>query len=281
MPTYAEALAYLDSFINYEKVPGIGYGARRYDLNSFARFLAALGNPHYLHDCLHVAGTKGKGSTSALAAAGLTGLGLKVGLYTSPHLVTIRERISVGGRLVREEEFARIITELQPVAARLGRTEKTFRTFFELVTAAGMLHFQASGCGQVVYETGMGGRLDATNVVPAGVAGITAISIDHTQALGATLAAIATEKAGIIKPGQMVISAAQEPDAAAVLRETSRRRRATLLEVGTDIDFVIRRHDINGLMCDVRYLDETPLRLAIPLAGRHQAENCAVAYGMV
>lgn len=282
MTRFQHAVAYLEGFINYEQKSHVPYSGREYDLASFAQFLAHLGNPHLASAAFHIAGTKGKGSTAALVSSALAALGLRVGLYTSPHLLSVRERIRVDNRAISETQFAELIEQIRPVADQDGRSEiKHFRTFFELVTAAAMVCFQRERLDAAVYETGMGGRLDSTNVVNAVVAGICPIDYDHIHALGSTIQQIATEKAGIIKPRQTVVSAEQSPEALEVIHNRCQDQQARLLLVGQDITYRITRQTLTGSDVELTYRDWDPLPVSIPLAGAHQAHNLAVAYGML
>ncbi|HSX82588.1 MAG TPA: Mur ligase family protein, partial [Candidatus Saccharimonadia bacterium] len=199
--TYDEALAYLAQFINYEAHQPVSYAPEHFNVQAFAEFLQTLGSPHLAFPSVHIAGSKGKGSTAAMVAAMLSQAGLRTGLFTTPHLVTIRERTQIDRQLISREEFAALVSELQ------GRVEETclsharrFRTFFELTTALTFLYFARHQVDIAVVEVGLGGRLDTTNVLTPEVAVLTPIGLEHTRLLGDTLAAIAGEKAGIIKP---------------------------------------------------------------------------------
>jgi dihydrofolate synthase / folylpolyglutamate synthase len=179
--TFAEALSYLESFINYERQPQVSYTREAFDLTEFERFLARLDDPHRRLKTVVVAGTKGKGSTAAMIASMAQASGLKAGLYTSPHLCSIRERIRVNGEMVSEEAFAGLVNDLMPHIEAAGMVGvRRFRTFFEILTAMALVHFQRMGVDLAVLEVGLGGRLDATNVVTPLVSVITPISFDHT-----------------------------------------------------------------------------------------------------
>ncbi len=208
MLTYEAALDYIYRFTDYEQKSATRYAPENFDLARMERLLAQLGNPHREFSCVHVAGTKGKGSTSAMIASILEAAGYRVGLFTSPHLHTFRERIRVDGGLIHPQEVAGLIERMQPCVEEVPGI-----TTFEIITALALLHFLQRKVDLAVLEVGLGGRLDATNVITPEVAVITSLSYDHMYLLGNTLAEIATEKAGIIKPGVPVVSSPQESEA--------------------------------------------------------------------
>jgi dihydrofolate synthase/folylpolyglutamate synthase len=273
---YATALDFLLSRTDYERWPGYQY-ASRFDLRRMYYLLERLGNPHLASKSVHIAGSKGKGSTAAMIAASLQAAGYRTGLYTSPHLVTLRERTKVNGKPILKSELACVVARMKPVVRSSDRDCPYGElSTFELLTAAAFLHFQRQGVDYQVLEAGLGGRLDATNVVMPELAVITTISFDHTEVLGTTLARIAAEKAGIIKPYVPVVSTQQAGEAAAVIRKASRSRSAVLTEVGRDVTWQSSGHDrsrqslqVNG----VRQAYET----SIPLLGEHQLLNAATA----
>ena len=280
--SYAKAIEFLNTHTNYEKMLRVGYNHTNFNLSRMLRILAGVGNPHRQLRCLHVAGTKGKGSTCHMLASMLGGIGRRVGLYTSPHLVELRERIQIDGHMISESAFARQIGRLVPVVKRL-RGESP--TFFELMTAAALRYFADQEVDYAVLETGLGGRLDSTNVVKPLVCGITSISYDHMQQLGNTLEAIAEEKAGIFKPGVPVISAPQPPGVRRVFREMAQRVGCTLRFVGDDLEFSYRFESSRDTGPQARVCMYTPHsrfdHVHVPLLGEHQAVNCGVALGML
>ncbi len=225
--TYKQALDYIYSFTDYEKKRAYRYAPEHFDLGRVERLTALLDNPQHRFKAIHIAGTKGKGSTAAMIASILRAAGYKTGLYTSPHLHTFRERIQLDGQLISEEAVADLIERLQPPVSQVEDL-----TTFEIITALAFLYFAEEGADLAVLEVGMGGRLDATNIVTPLVAVITSLSFDHTLYLGSTLPLIAREKAGIIKDGAVVVSAPQLPEAMAVIEETCRERGALLFRVG-------------------------------------------------
>ena len=273
---YAAALDFLLSRTDYERWPGYQY-ASRFDLRRMYYLLERLGNPHLASKSVHIAGSKGKGSTAAMIAAGLQAAGHRTGLYTSPHLVTLRERIKVDGKPLFKSELARVVARMKPVVEASDRDCPYGElSTFELLTAAAFLHFEQRGVDYQVLEAGLGGRLDATNVVTPEVAVITTISFDHTEILGDTLARIAAEKAGIIKSSVPVVSTHQAGEAAAVIQRVSRSRSAALTEVGHDVTWQPSGHDRAGQSLRVSGVRET-YEVSIPLLGEHQLLNAATA----
>lgn len=280
MDRYQAALDFLYSFIDYET----SHQPRSpvtYDLRRMDELLERLGNPHLKAHTVHIAGTKGKGSTAAMIASILTASGYRTGLYTSPHLIDVRERIRLDSRLITRGELVRLVSRLQPEVEAVNATAVYGRlTTFEVLTALGFMFFAAKGAEFQVVEVGLGGRLDATNVVKPEVCVITTLGLDHIDVLGDTLAKITAEKAGIIKPGIPVVSAKLEVEAASVLETFCRRNHSHLIKVGKDIIFV-GRGEKNGLQFgDIKgRLDRYDVEL--PLRGRFQQENAAAAVGAV
>jgi len=211
MDIYQGALDFLYSFVDYET----SHQPRspiNYDLRRMDELLERLGNPHLKAHTVHIAGTKGKGSTAAMLASVLTASGYRTGLYTSPHLIDIRERMRVDGRLITKAELVRLVNRLKSEVEAVNTRASFGRlTTFEVLTAIGFMFFAEKRAEFQVVEVGLGGRLDATNVVKPEVCIITTLGLDHTDVLGDTLAKIAAEKAGIIKPGVPVVSAKLEP----------------------------------------------------------------------
>lgn len=246
------------------------------------RLLSALGNPHKQFKSAHIAGTKGKGSTAAMLAGMVRANKLTVGLYTSPHLMDLRERIVVNERMISEPEFARLTAKVAPVVRRMKNDPPTF---FETLTAVAFLYFAAREVDLAVVEVGLGGRLDATNAIRPEVCGITSISFDHMQQLGQTLSEIAEEKAGIFKPSVPVISAPQSPEIKKVLRRVAQRVNCPLLFAGEDFEFSSRFESSRVAGPQTRICVNTSTshfeHLQVPLLGEHQAVNCAVALGMM
>jgi dihydrofolate synthase/folylpolyglutamate synthase len=246
------------------------------------RILQAIGNPHRAIRTVHIAGTKGKGSTCHMLAAMLQHSGYRTGLYTSPHFIDIRERVAIDGHSISEADFARAIARVAPVANRLAKERPTF---FEIMTAAAFWHFARHKVDIAVIETGLGGRLDSTNVIKPEVCGIVNISYDHVAQLGNTLEKIAEEKAGIFKPGVPVISAPQTTSVKRVLRKAAARVGCELRFVGDDLEFSYRFESSRTTGPQTRVCMATPTsrfdHLHVPLLGEHQAYNCGVALGMI
>jgi dihydrofolate synthase/folylpolyglutamate synthase len=278
--TYKSARNWLDSLINYERSRGAKYNSNNFSLGRMNRLLSALGNPHRKVKMVHVAGTKGKGSTATMLTHMLTHSGFKVGLYTSPHLVRVRERITINLKMIGETQFTRVTRRVAAAAS-----QKSPPTYFEAMTAIAFAHFADQEVDVAVIETGLGGRLDSTNVIKPEVCGITSISYDHTPQLGETLTAIAQEKAGIIKHGVPVVSAPQRPEVKKVLQEAAAKADAPLRLTGEDNDFSYRFESSRPLGPHTRLSLTTPTsrfeHLHVPLLGDHQAINCAVALSML
>ena len=277
---YSEAIERIMGMVDYERPSTIPGGRARYDLERISALLDALGNPHLGIPTVHVAGTKGKGSVTAMVASMLEAAGLTAGLFTSPHLHTFRERIRVGGRPIPEDEFAGLVEATWPAAEEMRRTGHGRVTVFELLTAMAFLCFRERGVTAQVIEVGLGGRLDSTNVVQPLACGITSLGLDHTEVLGDTLAEIAMEKAGIIKRGVPVVCAPQQPEAMRVVQQVCEARQSALTIAGEGLRWTPESATLDGQ----RFTLETPLgtyRAAIPLLGAHQLENAAVAVGLV
>ena len=286
--SYDDAVAYLYGLQKF----GIKLG-----LDNPRRLLSLLGNPQDSFKSVHVAGTNGKGSTSAMIASILRTAGHKVGLFTSPHLVSFTERIRVDNVEISEKDVVDLTNEVRKVIrtsqeAEVGSrkpeavsetqnstldTRHSFSpTFFEFVTAVGFLYFKRKGVEWAVVETGMGGRLDATNVLAPAVSVITNIGYDHKEFLGRTLPEIAGEKAGIIKDGVPVVSSSQRPEAMKVVKEKASEKKTSLFVYGEAFHSGIRNSDMEGIIFD--YQGNAPLKdIRVPLCGMHQMENASVA----
>ena len=276
--TFDDALSYLSTFINYERQPEVPYTRDTFNLEEFDRFLTRLDRPHERLKTLVIAGTKGKGSTAAMLDSIAQASGLKTGLYTSPHLCSIRERIRANGQAIAEDDFASLVAELQPHLEAAGMAGvRRFRTFFETLTAMALVYFQRIGVDLAILEVGLGGRLDATNVATPLVSVITPISFDHTEVLGDTIPKIAREKAGIIKPHGIAVVAPQRPEALTVMREVCLAQGARLVDVAARVRWTPRRCHWDGSVVDVETDRRTYPMLEVPLAGPHQLLNAATA----
>ena len=273
---YQQAVDYIFSYTDYEKEP-MPHDPAFYDLRRVEELLFRLGNPHLGAKTVHIAGTNGKGSIAAMIASVLSASGYATGLYTSPHLHIWRERLRVNGELISEEEFVALIERLKPEVEAVNR-EATYGelTTFELLTALAFAYFKLKGAEFQVLEVGMGGKFDATNVIIPEVCIITSISFDHTDVLGNSLAEIAAEKAGIIKPGSTVVMSPQPDEVCRVIEETCINCGAELVKVGSDVAWRRLGFDANRQLLQV----EGKLgsyELSIPLLGDHQLVNAATA----
>lgn len=278
--TYAEAVSFLDRLTNFERMDGYRYDSKNFGLDRTRSLLAAVGDPHRKTKCVIVAGTKGKGSTAAMLAALLENCGWRAGLYTSPHLVEYAERIRVGPAAVSREEFGDLAARVAGAVAELEKDGDDMRpTTFEVLTAMALLGFSERGVDAGILEVGMGGRLDAVNVVDAKAVCITAISLDHVSQLGETVEAIAREKAGVVKSAAPVVSGPQEPDAAAVLRSACSAAGAPLLVVGRDLKAEEVETGPEGTSCALVTPRNRYAGLKLNLLGRHQVDNALAALG--
>lgn len=278
MLTYKDALDYIYSFTDYEKKSSYQYAPETFDLARVEKLLVSLNNPHQRFKSIHIAGTKGKGSVAAMSESILRAAGYRTGLYTSPHLHTFRERIQVNGRLMPQETVASLTEQLQPLVSQVEGL-----TTFEIITALGFLYFVERGVEVAVLEVGMGGRLDATNVVNSLVDIITSLSYDHTHILGETLPLIAREKAGIIKSKALVVSAPQVPEAMAVIEEVCREKDAELTVIGRDWTWEVGEANLEGQWFRVTTNEfrVTSYELWTPLLGRHQLINATVVVAAI
>ncbi len=275
---YQESLEYLLRFADYERLPRSGIV---WDIKRIERLLARLNNPHLHAKTVHVTGTKGKGSTSAMIASILKSAGYKVGLYTSPHLLSFTERIQVNGKPIAEEGWAELVEMLKwhvDGENKLGDLGEL--TTFEIYTAMAFLHFQRVKADWQVIEVGLGGRIDATNVVRPEVCVITSVSYDHTDVLGDTLAKIAGEKCGIIKPGAEVVSAPQFLEAREVIERACKEKGVRLVKVGQDVTWEKGGFNEKGQKFVVKGL-KGEYKLEIPLLGEFQMENAANAVAAI
>jgi dihydrofolate synthase/folylpolyglutamate synthase len=284
--TYEEAIRFWFSRVNYEQRSPKPSDLK---LDRMRTLLDLLGKPQDRLRIVHVAGSKGKGSTSAMMASILGQAGYRTGLFTSPHLSDTEERIQIDNIPISHEELAALMTDVKPCVERMDRRRPAGSsgvTFFEIATAMGMLHFQRRRTDIVVLEVGLGGRFDATNVCRPMVSIITSISFDHTQQLGNTLAKIAMEKAGIVKPGRPAVSGVAVREARDVIEAICRQRGARLAEVGVDFHF---SHEPARITADQRQSPKVTVAtrrrrwpaMELGLLGAHQAANAALAVAAV
>lgn len=283
-------LEFINSRINFERLPVERYELEDFKLERMRELLARLGDPQKSLPALHIAGTKGKGSTAAMAAAILSAAGYRVGLFTSPHLQSIGERMTVNGQQPTDDQLDQLLQVVPAVIEQMDRIGPSMRaTFFECITAMAWEHFRRQEVDLVVLEVGLGGRLDATNVCAPLVTVITSISRDHERLLGSTLASIAGEKAGIIKPGIPVLSGVTQTEPRDVIRSTAARHESALFELDRDLFWSIAATGNDGDAVSVPDCDPLrPLtiettspwgehRIRVPLPGRHQARNALLA----
>lgn len=284
--TSDDVFEYLMGYVNVEK------GQKtEFKLDRMLFLAAKLGNPHSGRLTIHVAGSKGKGSVSTMCANILQSAGMKVGLYTSPHILRWKERIAYPDREISEEALISAMEEVLPFVEDKDPSYfpgDEMPTYFELTTLVAFCAFRALGCDAQVIETGLGGRLDSTNIVDPEVSVITPIELEHMQFLGDTIGKIAFEKAGIIKPGRPACIARQKDEALRVFEAAAAERGCELLRLGADIDAREIRIDPEGTSCVLMAVDGSKSRLAAilgseglnvhcPMIGAIQAQNMALA----
>jgi len=281
--SYKEAIKYLYEKTDYEREKHLRYNVTTFSLDRMENLLSLVGNPHKKVPTVHIAGTKGKGSTATMLAKMLEVNDYAVGLYTSPHVVHLHERITVNSKMISEREMLGLLNRIYAPVEKVAKTEKV--TFFEIMTALAFMHFVERGVDIAVIETGMGGRLDSTNVIRPEVVGITSLSIDHQYQLGETIGSIAKEKAGVFKRGVPVVTVKQDPDAMRVLKSCASAVRAPLSVTGDDIDFSQRfetsREDGPHTRICLTTATSKFEHLRVPLHGKHQAINCGLALAML
>jgi len=283
MDAYSEAMDFLYGRLNYER-SGLPRGSVGLGLGRMRRLMRRLGDPQLGLNMIHVAGTKGKGSTSTMIAAGLSAAGYRTGLFCSPHLHCLEERYVIDGQMIRRGDLIQLIESIKPIVEGMDfeRPEDDRLTFFEVTTAIGLIFFATQNCKAVVLEVGMGGRLDSTNIIRPLVSVITSISLDHTRQLGNTTSAIAIEKAGIIKRGGLTVSGVTDIPARNEIRDIAVLRNSELREFQTDYFY----HEMKPAK---PILEPSPSSIhvktwerewgvhRVPFIGPHQAENAALA----
>ncbi len=266
--TYDEAVAYLD----YHAGRGIRPG-----LAQIQGLLELMGNPHLTYPVIHVTGSKGKSSTSAMITMLAGAHGLSVGTYTSPHLETVRERLSYNGRDSTAEEFAQAVDDVRAFDVLVDDDPERRLTYFEFVTAVALAWFADRAVDLGVIEVGLGGRLDATNVVESAVAVVASIALEHTAYLGDTLEEIATEKAAILKPGGTLVTGEMPPEAMAVMEARAAELDSPHLAYGRDFQLLEEVQAVGGWDISIDGVYEHYEEIHIPIHGRHQLRNAAVA----
>lgn len=286
---YQDRLDFLYQFIDFSLTKNLRYSEEKFNLERMVKFMALFGNPQNNYPIIHIAGSKGKGSTSAMIHSALVEAGYKVGFYTSPHLHDFCERIKINHAPISHSFFVEVVDEMKPYIEKVEGI-----TTFELMTALAFISFAKEEVDYAVIEVGLGGRLDATNIVDPLLSVITSLSLDHVMVLGDTLAKIAYEKGGIIKPGKPVVIAPQKHEARVVLKDICEERGSELIQVGHDYRYAAQSRAFDGqsfLMWPAKdqelvesYVesggreDWEPTRLQIPLLGFHQVQNAATAY---
>ena len=289
---YQLALDYMYGFVDYSLTRQLRYSPEKFNLDRMRILMRLMGDPQDQFPVIHIAGTKGKGSTAAMIANILRVAGYKTGLYTSPHLQDFTERIQVDGQQISHEELVMLVDEIKPFVAQV-----TDITTFEITTAVAFMAFSARNVDIAVIEVGLGGRLDATNIVDPLVSVITSLSFDHMNVLGDSISQIAAEKGGIIKPGKPVVLAPQWKEARDVIERICEEKKAPLTEIGCDYFFSERSHSlagqkfiiwsekeqdlINDYISSGGRSDWEPEHYSIPLLGSHQVENAATAFAVI
>ena len=279
--TYKEAVNFLFDRINYERTDCMSKSLKEVKLQRMVELLHHLGNPHQQTPVVHIAGTKGKGSTAVMLASILTSAGYRTGLTTSPHQLRVEERFQVDCRLPTEAEFLSLVNKIQPAVAKMLSAKDAINpTFFELTTALAWLHFRQKQCDLAVVEVGLGGRLDSTNVCHPIVCIITNVSLDHTEILGKSVELIAREKGGIIKPNIPVISGVSQTSAKNIIQELCNKHGSKLKFLGSDIQIqnvkLIPVTKADFLTSTGRYF-----QMKSPLPGQHQLDNLGLVLGAV
>ncbi|MFI9643859.1 bifunctional folylpolyglutamate synthase/dihydrofolate synthase [Micromonospora sp. NPDC051925] len=252
-----------------------------FELDRIEMLLDLLGSPQRAYPSIHLTGTNGKTSTARMIDSLLRAFGLHTGRYTSPHLETVRERISLDGEPVTEERFVATYREVKPLADLVDQRSAEPLTYFDLTTALAFATFADAPVDVAVVEVGLGGAEDSTNVLQAGVAVLTPIGLDHTEWLGDTLEDIALHKAGIIHPGATVVAAAQEEEAAQPILERCAEVGATVAREGVEFGVLRRAVAVGGQVLTIQGLGGVYDEVFVPLHGAHQAQNAAVALAAV
>ena len=269
---YQETLDYIYSFVDNSMTHQQNLSPENFDLSRVYSFMELLGNPQLRYPVIHVAGSKGKGSVCALCAVALEAQGYKVGLYTSPHLRDFEERIQINGQSISRKDFVSLTDEIKKHVSAIPDL-----TTFEIATALGFWYFARQKVDVAIIEVGLGGRLDATNVVQPIVTVITTLLLEHTYILGDTLAEIAAEKGGIIKHNIPIVLARQDESAQKVVVSIASEKKAPLIEVGIDVPYHQVTASLDGQTFNIGK-DQVQINLQIGLLGPHQIDNAAVAY---
>jgi len=289
---YQQTLDYLYSYVDYSLTRQLRYSPEKFNLERMVKLMQLMGDPHKKYPVVHIAGTKGKGSTAAMVASILRKAGYRTGFYTSPHLQDFTERIQVDGTPISREQLVAAVDQIRSHLAKIPQI-----TTFEITTAIAFKDFYDKQVDVAVVEVGLGGRLDATNVVDPLVSVITSLSFDHMNVLGDSIAQIAAEKGGIIKPDKPVVLAPQWKEAREVIEQIAEERNAPLTIIGRDYFFGEHSRSLDGQTFFLWSKDEQelvneyissggrtdwePEHFSIPLLGMHQVENAATAYATI
>ncbi len=267
---------------NYHQTIEYIYGLNKYGiklgLKNISYLLSLFDNPHLKTKVIHIAGTNGKGSTAAVLSSILKTAGYKVGLYTSPHLVSFQERMRINDKMIAQHDVCNLLERLKPAIQKVAQNSMyNHPTFFEVITAMAFLYFYENDVDFSIMETGLGGRLDATNVCKPLVSVITHIDYDHMDKLGNTLSEIASEKSAIIKDNTVVISANQYPEAYKVIKSIAKDNKASLYSIGKEVQVKLNYSSINGNTFNYNGIDNQFEELFTSLVGNYQIENSAMA----
>lgn len=275
--TYKDAVRYIDSFFNYEKNPL--FTKRYFKLDRIKALVSILGNPERHYPTIHIAGTKGKGSVASIISHVLKNAGYKVGLYTSPHLKCICERMKINNKDISKKEFAESVLEVKDKIEHVRFSLAP--SFFDILTLIAFNYFKKSSVDFGVFEVGLGGRLDSTNIIEPVAAAIASVSYDHTRELGNRLSDIAMEKAGIIKNRVVCVSAPQRKEVLKIIKNKCIQQRSKLILAGKDITYKSKAHTEEKEVFDINGILNTYKDLEMGLLGEHQLINCAVAIGVI
>ena len=269
--TAEDAFSYIDSFINLERNHIIA--SQKYNLDNIKKLCKIFGNPQKSFHSIHVAGSKGKGSTASFVASALSANGIKTGLYTSPHLTSYKERISLAGSFFSDSIYIEAITEL------LDTIKHEDYTTFELLTILSFLIFRKTNCSWGVFETGLGGRLDATNVIIPEASILTLIELEHTNILGSTIREIATEKAGIIKRGIPVFSASQDKEASSVFKQRAKELSCPIFFLENAVKSIetVKPSDNFLQAANISLSSGKNYKMQLKMPGKFQLSNAALA----
>ncbi|MEW6717062.1 MAG: folylpolyglutamate synthase/dihydrofolate synthase family protein [Chloroflexota bacterium] len=274
---YQEALDYLFSFVDFSRTHQQNLAPEHFDLKRMEALMLSLDQPHRTYSSVHVAGSKGKGSVCAFCASVLQAAGYKVGLYTSPHLKDFEERIQINGKPIPRRDLVALVNEIKPFVAQIEKI-----TTFEIATALAFLYFARQAVDMAVVEVGLGGRLDATNIITPIVSVITHLYLEHTSILGNTLSQIAREKAGIVKDNTPVVLAPQAEEARGVIMAIASNRHARVIDVAQTYGYKLVSHSLEGQTFSVwgerNKKGERQAEIRIRLLGEHQVENAVTAY---